>query len=59
VNKGFNCTTCKTYHHFGAYVAAHWDMLLIHTCNVCSAKHNVVNGTVSQTKKGKLPKVTK
>jgi hypothetical protein len=44
---GFYCTGCKKPSYFGAYVAAHWDMPLIHTCD-CGAKHDVLQGTATR-----------
>jgi hypothetical protein len=53
--EGFDCTTCKTFHKLGPYVAAHWDIRLTHTCT-CGAQHSVLKGKVLQIKKGKVKK---
>jgi len=54
--KGFDCTTCKTHHEFGTYVAAHWTVRLTHTCSTCGAVHDVFQGRAVQTKRGKTSK---
>lgn len=41
---GFDCSQCNKRHEFGPYVAAHWDMMLIHTCDGCGALHHVRQG---------------
>ena len=43
MEKGFNCTQCKKWHDFGGYVAAHYEIMLTHTCD-CGAKHWVQKG---------------
>ena len=50
--KGFKCTTCNKEHIFPAYVYAHWDDLLIHTCDECGAKHSVMCGEVEVISEG-------
>jgi len=52
MEKGFTCE-CGKFHEFGVWVAAHWDMPLVHTCDSCGAKHNVLRGMVSLKKKRK------
>lgn len=44
--KGFTCTNCQTYHAFGPYVLAHWDLPLVHTCP-CGAKHDIREGVAT------------
>lgn len=51
--KGFSCTTCDKWHEFGFYVAAHWTLPLTHTCDVCGAKHRVLEGKAKLVKRGK------
>lgn len=50
--KSFTCETCKTEHQLPGYVFAHWDEPLTHTCD-CGAKHRLIRGQATQTKKGK------
>lgn len=45
-SKGFVCSKCTKAHEFTAYVAAHWDTPLVHTCT-CGARHEIINGTAS------------
>ena len=40
-NKGFTCTQCKKYHPFDAYVYAHTNIELVHTCD-CGKKHIII-----------------
>lgn len=49
--KGFKCE-CGTEHPFSAYVYAHWDIRLSHTCDECGARHNILGGTATLHKKG-------
>ncbi len=56
--KGFTCE-CGKFHEFGAYVAAHWDMILDHTCDQCGARHSVLKGSATLRKNGKMPKEKK
>jgi len=44
--EGFTCE-CGGHHRFPAYVYAHWDTRLIHTCDVCDRQHAIIRGTVS------------
>lgn len=44
--KGFKCE-CGKEHEFGAYVYAHWDIELFHTCDNCGARHEVFQGNVT------------
>ena len=39
---GFTCE-CGKRHPFDAYVYAHWDVLLVHTC-ACGRQHDVLRG---------------
>ena len=50
--KGFTCE-CGEPHVYGVYVYAHWQEDLVHTCEKCSAKHNIRRGyaTLVQPKK--------
>lgn len=41
--KGFFCTGCGRAERFGAYVYAHWDIELVHTCE-CGQQHTIVEG---------------
>jgi len=47
--KGFPCSQCSKHHEFGAYVAAHWDTMLVHTCDGCGALHHVRQGIATRT----------
>lgn len=51
--RGFNCKNpeCRKWHEFGAYVAAHWTALLVHTCDGCGWEHEVCSGRVKVGKK--------
>lgn len=44
--KGFTCK-CGEEHVFGVWVAAHWDMELLHTCPKCGRQSKVCQGTVT------------
>lgn len=44
--KGFTCTQCGKEHEFDAYVYAHWDTLLGHTCD-CGAEHGILRGVAT------------
>jgi len=55
--KGFDCKTCGKFHRFDPYVFAHSRDLLVHTCDNCGAKHEIIMFHATQKKKGKLPKV--
>lgn len=56
MSKGFNCTTCGKHHLFSAYVFANAGDLLVHTCDVCNAKHDIFNFSATETKPGTKPK---
>jgi len=43
IAKGFDCSACKKSHEFPAYVFAHWDTRLTHTCD-CGARHVILRG---------------
>lgn len=43
MNRGYTCT-CGKEHKYGAYVFAHWREVLIHTCDACGAKHEIIFG---------------
>ena len=47
--KGFTCE-CGEFHEFGVWVAAHWSLSLVHTCDKCGRKHNVCRGLVTLKK---------
>lgn len=47
VNKSFKCANCGTEHEFPAYVYAHWDMMLTHTCT-CGAQHHIRQGIATR-----------
>ena len=51
LSDGFNCSTCGTYQKYSAYVFAHWDIELIHTCE-CNAKHRIKRGLAQQIESG-------
>ena len=38
---------CGEVHILGAYVAAHWDVPLEHTCSVCGCKRQVLSGVLT------------
>lgn len=44
--KGFRCE-CGKWHPFGVYVMAHWTTLLLHTCDACGRKHDVLEGVAT------------
>jgi len=46
IAKGWTCE-CGKEHKFGSYVYAHWDMTLLHTCEFCQRKHEVIQGEVT------------
>lgn len=52
IPNGFHCVTCNKWHPFSAYVYAHANVHLVHTCD-CGAKHELLNFRVEQTKRGK------
>ena len=60
-DKPFQCTWCGEEHEMSLYVAAHWTTLIIHTCDVCGAKHDLYRGSLHRSKDGlkrlKQPKV--
>lgn len=39
---------CGEEHKFPAYVFAHWDEELAHTCGKCGARHRIVQGKATQ-----------
>ena len=41
----FTCKRCGIVHDIPAYVYAHWDERLTHTCG-CGAKHTLLSGVV-------------
>lgn len=53
--KGFTCE-CGQFHRYGSYVYAHWRERLVHTCEQCGAKHNILLGVPHLTKKGSKQK---
>ncbi|MFT4118712.1 hypothetical protein [Bradyrhizobium sp.] len=53
--KGFKCRTCGKHHLFSAYVYAHADIELVHTCDNCGAKHWVLRYRAELIKAGKKP----
>jgi transcription elongation factor Elf1 len=53
--KGFECLACGKHHDFDAYVFAHWNESLIHTCD-CGAKHDIQRGIVILQKTTRQPK---
>lgn len=55
--KGYTCTECGTTHVYPAYVYAHWDVPLTHTCD-CLARFHIISGIaslISSTPKEPLP----
>lgn len=42
----WKCLNCDSVHALGAYVFAHWDYDLQHTCD-CGHRHSVLRGTVT------------
>lgn len=53
--RGFCCTTCGEFHTFSMYVHAHVHDLLVHNCNRCGARHEVMGYVAVQTKPGSAP----
>jgi hypothetical protein len=50
MNKGYTCKKCQKYHEFPAYVYAHMNIDLVHTCD-CGNKVKLRNGRVKQLTK--------
>jgi hypothetical protein len=44
--KGYACEACGTEHRFPAYVYAHWEVRITHSCD-CGAKHSVLCGVAT------------
>ena len=44
--KGYTCE-CGTEHTYPAYVHSHWRELLIHTCEKCGRKHEILAGVAT------------
>lgn len=40
------CPSCGNEREFGAWVAAHWDLLLDTTCEKCDTQYSVRSGRV-------------
>ena len=40
--KGFTCSACGRFHEYTAYVYAHCEIDLEHTCG-CGAKHTILD----------------
>lgn len=55
LQKDFKCETCGKQHHFSAYVFAHWDETLLHTCDGCGAKHDIFRGNAKLVTAGRPP----
>lgn len=47
--KGFTCTSCGREHEYPAYVYAHWNVGLVHTCK-CKARHCITRGIAAPLK---------
>lgn len=45
INDQWKCQ-CGEVHRFGAYVAAHWNEALTHTCKPCGQKRTFHSGRV-------------
>ena len=52
INDQWACTKCGKLDSFGPYVAAHWGVLLVHTCE-CGQSHEVIRGYVMPIKEKK------
>ncbi len=52
MERGFDCTTCSTYHPFSLYVFAHKSERMLHRCPVCKAEHAIHKGVVTMKKPG-------
>jgi hypothetical protein len=40
---GYKCG-CGKFHTAGGWGAAHWDEVLVHTCDECGAKNTIKRG---------------
>jgi hypothetical protein len=49
LSAGYRCV-CGAEHRYPAYVYAHWDTFLTHTCDACGAKTQVFEGGVCKVK---------
>lgn len=47
--KSYTCK-CGAEHTYPAYVFAHWNEILTHTCEKCGAKHDVLRGIATPHK---------
>lgn len=56
--EGFKCGGCGTFHKFDAYVWAHWNERLTHTCE-CGVVVDIVGGGISPHKQRQGFSVTK
>lgn len=54
MKESFECSTCKKVHRFPVYIFAHWCIKIIHECEYCGAKHEILRGYAKQIKAGKL-----
>jgi hypothetical protein len=41
--EGYTCT-CGEHHKYPAYVFSHYYEVLVHTCEKCGAKHEILEG---------------
>jgi hypothetical protein len=46
--KGYTCA-CGKYHEFAMWAYAHWSERLVHTCDVCSRRNELLRGRVIST----------
>lgn len=53
--KSYTCA-CGAVNQFAIYVFAHWNDLLIHTCD-CGRKNEIVRGVASISKAPKAKKI--
>jgi len=51
--KGFTCE-CGKKHNFSAYVFAHWNERLVHTCDQCNRLHTICAGEATIRKREKM-----
>lgn len=41
----WKCSSCDEEHQLSAYVFAHWDEKLVHTCK-CGEQHSILAGVI-------------
>lgn len=47
MNTGYNCQVCKNYHPFSMYLMAHSRERLVHQCEFCGSRHELLNGVAT------------